>query len=597
MWYFQNEPFFRLYRALATCCALFIGLFFLSCSGKEKVSDLQIHFNQIGFYPSEEKIAVLIADAAAGKEFHVKEASSGKIVFSGRASPSRATSFSDKHTYILSFSPVTKPGEYLIEIPPFKPSHPFSVRQRAWRELSVAALKGFYFQRTAIPIEEKYAGKWNRPAGHPDDKVMVHPSAVSPGRAAGTYISSPKGWYDAGDYNKYIVNSGFTVGILLALYEDYPDQVENLSVSIPESGNGVPDLLNEVYWNLAWMLTMQDAADGGVYHKLTTPSFEGFIKPADCKKQRYVVAKSVTATLDFAAVMAQAARVYAKYESVYPGLSDTMTQAARRAFSWATQHPEAFYNQKEMNERFEPAVTTGEYGDRKADDEFFWASAELYITTRDAFYELFLQQYRPHAYRLPTWGNVSALGGLALIRHAAELEENGKALAWEMQAALLSYADSTLATYKKAPFYAPYGRVATDFFWGCNSDAASNQGLTFLQAWKQTHDKKYLNAALHTMDYILGRNATGYCYVTGFGTKSPHHPHHRLSGSDDIEEPIPGLLVGGPNPGRQDGCAYPSALPDEAYTDVEAAYACNEIAINWQALFTYFVTGLDADLH
>lgn len=597
MWYFQNEPFFRLYRVLATCFALFIGLFFFSCSKKEKVSDIPIRFNQIGFYPSEEKVAILIGEPTAGKEFHIKEISSGKIVFSGHATPSRASAFSDKHTCILSFSSLTQPGEYIIEMPPFKPSQPFSIREGAWQQLSVAALKGFYFQRTAMALEKKYAGKWERPTGHTDDKIMIHPSAASPGRAAGTYISSSKGWYDAGDYNKYIVNSGFTVGILLALYEDYPSYVENLSVPIPESGNGLPDLLNEVYWNLAWMLTMQDPVDGGVYHKLTTSSFEGFIKPTDCKKQRYVVAKSVTATLDFAAVMAQAARVYAKYESVYPGLSHTMTQAARRAFSWAVQHPKALYSQKEINERFEPVITTGEYGDQKADDEFFWASAELYITTKDPFYELFLQQYHPHTYELPTWGNVSALGGLALIRHAAQLKEKEKSLAGEMQAFLLSYADSTLAAYKNAPFYAPYGRVATDFFWGCNSDAASNQGLTLLQAWKQTNNKKYLNAALHTMDYILGRNATGYCYITGFGNQSPRHPHHRLSASDGIEEPIPGLLIGGPNPGQQDGCAYPSVIPDEAYTDTEAAYACNEIAINWQALFTYFVAGLDADLH
>lgn len=593
----EHHTFLRLNGGLGSFFLVLIGILCLSCSPKElPVSDL-IRFNQVGFYPTENKTAVVRSETAAGKEFHIKEAASGKTVFSGSLSAPRKSSFSDKSSCVLSFSSVTTPGEYFIEIPSFGRSHPFSIKERAWEDLATAALKGFYYQRTAMPIEEKYAGKWNRPFGHPDDKVMIHPSAVSPGRPEGSLISSSKGWYDAGDYNKYIVNSGFTVGVLLGLYEDYPEYVEKLSSRIPESENGVPDLLDEVYWNLAWMLTMQDPADGGVYHKLTTPSFEGFIKPADCRKQRYVVAKSVTAALDFAAVMAQASRIYASYEKEYPGLSDTMLQAARRAFTWATRHPEALYRQKEMNERFKPAVTTGEYGDRDANDEFFWASAELYIATGDLQYETYFQKYKPARYTLPTWGSVSSLGALALIRHSDRLKEEGKAVSGEMLTALLAYADSTRHGYEASPFHAPYGRTEKDFFWGCNSDAASNQGLTFLQAWRLTRNKEYLDAAMHTMDYILGRNATGYCYVTGFGTHSTRYPHHRLSASDGIDDPIPGLLAGGPNPGRQDGCEYPSSIADEAYADIEGAYACNEIAINWQALFTYFVAGLDADLH
>lgn len=98
------------------------------------------------------------------------------------------------------------------------------------------------------------------------------------------------------------------------------------------------------------------------------------------------------------------------------------------------------------------------------------------------------------------------------------------------------------------------------------------------------------------MDYLLGRNATGYSYITGYGYKTPLYPHHRLSASDNIEEPLPGFLVGGPNPGQQDGCNYPSNIPDESYIDEEASYASNEIAINWQAMFTYFALAMNTEL-
>ena len=130
---------------------------------------------------------------------------------------------------------------------------------------------------------------------------MVHPSAATTKRPAGTIISSPKGWYDAGDYNKYIVNSGFTLGLILQSYQLHLDRFNSLNLQIPESDNKIPDILDEMMYNLEWMLTMQDPTDGGVYHKLTTPNFEGFVMPEDCKQQRYVVQKTTTATLDFAA--------------------------------------------------------------------------------------------------------------------------------------------------------------------------------------------------------------------------------------------------------------------------------------------------------
>ena len=121
-----------------------------------------------------------------------------------------------------------------------------------------------------------------------------------------------------------------------------------------------------------------------------------------------------------------------------------------------------------------------------------------------------------------------------------------------------------------------------------------NQGVSLMYAYLLTGKDVYLTNAYRNMDYILGRNATGFCYVTGLGTKSPKHPHHRLSASDDIEDPIPGFLVGGPNPGQQDGAFYPTASPDESYVDTEDSYASNEVAINWNAALVALASSLDA---
>ncbi|WP_280743354.1 MULTISPECIES: glycoside hydrolase family 9 protein [unclassified Parabacteroides] len=567
-----------------------------SCSHKElPVSDL-IRLNQIGFYPSEEKTAIVASDKGAYKKFEIRDLQTSKIVYRGLLSVSRSSSFSPKKTTVLSFSALDTPGEYQIEILGIGKSQPFVVKEHLLQDVTLASLKGFYYQRMSTPIEETYAGKWHRPFAHPDDQVMIHPSAVSPKRPAGTIISSSKGWYDAGDYNKYIVNSGFTVGVLLSLLEDYPEYVLQMNTNIPESGNTTPDLLDEVAWNIDWMLTMQDPADGGVYHKLTTPNFEGFIKPEDCQQQRYVITKSVTASLDFAASMAQAARIFTTVEEDYPGYSDKMLAASRRAFEWASKNPLALYRQEELNKKYEPAIQTGAYGDRSAEDEFFWAASELYVTTGEDKYLEIAEQIAPEQFTPPVWSRVAGMGCLTFIRYGGSFDERGKELANRMKSLLLDYTESAVRNLEMSPYAAPYGREAKDFFWGCNSDAASNQGIAFLYAWLLTGDKKYQTAALSNMDYILGRNATGYCYITGFGYKSPMHPHHRLSASDDIVEPIPGLLIGGPNPGKQDKCEYPSDIPDECYVDDQASYASNEMAINWQGLFTYFSAALDASL-
>jgi endoglucanase len=234
-----------------------------------------VRLNQLGYYPGQEKVAVV--NEGTVTEFAVYDTTTGRRLFTGKPEYTASSAWSDKTRTIVDFSRITIPGTYRLEVN--GESVPFEIKERVLSPLADAALKSFYYQRTAVPIEERYAGIWHRPAGHPDNRVLVHPNAVGPKRTANEVISSPKGWYDAGDYNKYIVNSGFSIGLMEAVYCLFDDYFARQQVNIPESGNRTPDLLDELYFNLEWMLTMQDPDDGGVYHKLTTPSFEGFVTP------------------------------------------------------------------------------------------------------------------------------------------------------------------------------------------------------------------------------------------------------------------------------------------------------------------------------
>ncbi|GGM85157.1 endoglucanase [Dyadobacter beijingensis] len=564
----------------------------LSPSHAQQRSDA-IRLNQIGFYPAGPKVAVVASDAAG--TFEVKDAKSGKTVLKGNLGVERTSQHSGKHTRLADFTALKKAGSYIVEIPGVGKSAPFKIDARIHREVAEASLKGFYYQRASIELPEKYAGKWARPAGHPDDKVLIHASAVSDGRVENAVISSTRGWYDAGDYNKYIVNSGITMGTLLSLYEDYPAYFEDFNTNIPESNNGVPDLLDEVAWNLRWMLTMQDPADGGVYHKLTNPRFDGMAMPDAAKNPRYVVQKGTAATLDFVAVMAQATRVFKNFDHKFPGLADSCTTAAVKGWQWAEKHPAVMYNQDEMNKQFDPDVVTGAYGDRSVKDEWIWAASEMFALTGKAEYLEKVDLELSQAFALPTWSQVKTLGYYTLLRpqqHVAIKPEVSKAI----QKQLITYADGLLADLDKQPYHTVMGKAAQDYAWG-SSSVAANQGIALLNAFRLTKNQKYLHAALGNLDYLLGRNATGYCFLTGFGSKRVMHPHHRPSIADGIVDPVPGLLSGGPNPGQQDKCAgYPNKFADESFVDHDCSYASNEIAINWNAPLVYLAAALEASM-
>ncbi|MCJ8165871.1 glycoside hydrolase family 9 protein [Pontibacter sp. E15-1] len=576
-----------------------------SCSGLKPESGTRapqqqqlsgnIRLNQVGFYPNATKLAVVVGDNSGGK-FFVKSTDLQKTLYTGQLTEPKANEFSGRPTRVADFSAFTAAGSYVLVVPEVGHSYPFEIKQNVHREAAAAAIKGFYFQRVSVELPERYAGQWARPAGHPDKNVLVHPSAASAQRPAGTVLSSPRGWYDAGDYNKYIVNSGITMGTLLAAYEDFPEYFASLELNIPESGNGVPDLLDESLWNLRWMLTMQDPHDGGVYHKLTNPAFDGMVMPDAATNPRYVVQKGTAAALDFAAVMAQASRVYRTYSREYPGLADSCLAAATSAWQWARKNPAVRYEQDTMNKQFKPEVTTGAYGDRELSDEFIWAAAELYATTKqDSFYtavNMLPDQNMP----LPSWAQVRLLGYYTLVRLGDSLTPVGRKALPEIKARMVGMADALLDGVDARTYRTVMGKTEKDYVWG-SSAVAANQGIALLQAYRLTNDKKYIRGAVSNLDYLLGRNATGYSFLTGFGGKPTLHPHHRPSIADGIADPVPGLLSGGTNAraDKQDNCTtYSSTFPDEMYTDDDCSYASNEIAINWNAPFVYLAGGLEA---
>ena len=580
----------------------------LAASSPSFAEDLPaIQVNQVGFPPAAAKWAAVPATEASA--FTVVDAATGREAYRGTLGPAKAWEPARESFRLADFSSLKAPGTYRLHVDGVADSPSFSIAADAYAALNAGALRAYYFNRASIELEPKYAGAWARPAGHPDTKVLVHASAAGPGRPEGTVISAPKGWYDAGDYNKYIVNSGITVYTLLAAYEHFPEFFKRQSLNIPEStpragsasppprgdkelgsgpsslgGDGLPDLLNEALWNLDWMLAMQDPADGGVYHKLTNKGFDGIVMPDKATSERYVVQKTTAATLDFAAVMAQASRVFAAFETQRPGLSARMRKAALAAWAWADRNPAVAYQQP-------PDIHTGGYDDQQLQDEFAWAAAELYITTReDAFYTAFKAHPAPAG--VPGWGDVNGLAWMSLATHRAEL--TAAADQHLIAERINGLATSLAGAWSSSPYRVGM-QGAADFNWGSNSGLL-NRAMMLIQGYRLSGDRRQLDAAQSALDFVMGRNPLGTSMVTGFGARSPLHPHHRPSEADGVAAPVPGFVVGGPNAGLQDpkDCLvrYPSSVPAKAWLDHVCSYASNEVAINWNAPLVYVSAAL-----
>ncbi|MCE4556974.1 glycoside hydrolase family 9 protein [Pelomonas cellulosilytica] len=549
----------------------------LLSAGAAAAADIAL--NQLGFLPGAAKVAAVPAGAAG--EFRVIDMRGGGVALRGRLTPAATWAPSGQAVQLADFSALHAPGRYRLQVDGLADSLPFDIGERVYADVNAGAIKAYYYNRASSPLLPQHAGRWARPAGHPDDHVLVHASAASAERPEGAVIAAPKGWYDAGDYNKYVVNSGVTVYTLLAAYEHYPSLFKDGALNIPESGNGLPDLLDEVLWNLEWMLAMQDPADGGVYHKLTNSGFDGIVMPADAKAERYVVQKSTAAALDFAAVMAQASRVFAAFDKQRPGLSARMLAASRRSWDWARAHPGEVYRQP-------PDIHTGAYGDNELADEFAWAGAELWVTTGEA-------SYRPDLDRLaigvPGWSDVKGLAWVTLAQHRDKLAPADRSRVHQRVAGL---ADDLRAGWKASAYGVGLG--LKDYEWGSNA-VVLNRALMLIQGYRLQPQPDTLAAAQALFDHVLGRNPLGQSMVTGFGARPPMHPHHRPSEADGVDDPVPGFLVGGPNPGQQDAkqCpAYPAKQAALSYLDNFCSYASNEVAINWNAPLVYVSAALQA---
>lgn len=531
----------------------------------------QIMVNQAGYNPERKKMAYLPFEA---KSFQVKNMD-GEVCFSGETLHFGQDTSSGDDVYVADFSNLAIPGNYVV-CSGEKSSAPFEISEQVYNKVFFDLMKAFYFLRCGLELEEKYAGEYVHKACHTQKALVWDKREES--------IDATGGWHDAGDYGRYITAGSCAVAHLLYAYKMYPEVFDGLNLNIPESGNGMPDILNECKYELDWFLKMQ-REDGAVYHKLSTAHHAAFVMPEKDLGTLYAYPVSSMATADFSAICALASDIYKCFDEEY---AKALKEASLKAYQWLQEHPEylGFKNPE--------GTGTGEYGERDDYSNRYWAAAALYALTGKEEYMVDMQATMRN--RFPLWcfgyAEVGGFGSLSYLLCQQKKDETVVNMLKDML-------KQEVLRLKKCSDSCGY-QVSMDWFdycWGSNMNLMKN-GMTYAVAdcllekeeIAEGIDLKY--QAQVQLDYLLGANALGISYVTGTGAFRCNYPHLRPAHDDGIEECIPGMVCGGPNAHPADATAkkmIPEGTPAmRCFVDHVYAYSLNEITIYWNspAVFT-----------
>ncbi|MGC6399928.1 glycoside hydrolase family 9 protein [Sphingomonas sp. FW199] len=578
-----------------------------------------IRLNQHAVLAEPGQTAILIAPGQSPIGWQLIDAT-GKRVASGRTAAFGADRHSGQSVHRITFDAARLSGQgYRLTAGPAT-SRPFSVQPAPYGPLKRAAFNFFYQQRAGVPIQARFAGgeRWARPAGHAGETASCVGGRDEFGNDWPRCTYSPDmsgGWYDAGDQGKYVVNGGISVWTLMNLYERATRRGEAQPFGdkgglIPESGNGVDDLLDEARFELEWMMKMQVPAGtrlsvpvgqkqaqaglsfteidagGMAHHKMGDENWTPLPTPPHLDTaKRVLFPPSTAATLNLAAVTAQCARLWRGIDNRF---ADRCLASARAAWAAARRNPDVY--------AIAPFTGSGGYGDGTLSDEFFWAAAELFAATGDADARAVVEAsplLKGEPLSEPGWGSTATLGAITLM-------VSRPALGNEQRAALLrgltAGADRFVSDRQSVGYAIPYG--PENLPWGSNSNVL-NRAILLGLAHDLTGRDAYRQGVVDAMDYLLGRNPLDQSYVSGFGARPIQHPHHRFwapSADPALPPPPPGVLSGGPNSrlsspaGRklEGKCVHQTCWADDI-----GAYELNEVAVNWNAPLLWVAAWLD----
>ena len=507
-----------------------------------------IKINQLGYRPKDSKKAIVAPEVST---FQILTTPGEEIVYEAKTSDVVRSEAAEESVRFAEFSEFTTAGLYKIRTDAGD-SDSFVIREDSYQSLRQSVLDFFPAQACGVDVQ---AGLWSHKACHASLAYVLNEE----GEEIGETKDVSGGWHDAGDYGRYPTPAAMAVAQLLWAHELSP--------------NPKAEELSYTWFEIEWLLKMQDEVSGGVYHKVSCMKFCALdMKPDDEKEKLIIAPVSLTATANTVAVWAMASRFYSEKK-------EQLLQAALSGWDFCVKNVGMAGFKNPAN------VTTGEYGDDKTTDELFWAAAELYVTTGEERFLLAMKEYGPSVGF--GWREVGSFGIITFLEHATS--ESETEFYQECLALFLHEARRLYTLYQTEPYGVSLG---THYTWGSNL-SVGNHAMTLLLASRYVSEElreKYHKAAVDHMHYLLGCNALYTSFVSGFGRYPMTQPHHRPSVA--IHVAMPGMVSGGPNgtthadPALLEECK--GKPPAKCWVDHIESYSSNEVAIYWNSS-NYFV--------
>jgi len=482
---------------LLFCLFVFLGL--ASASWSAPVSQY-IKVDHFGYRPADEKIAVFSSNPGASVEIrNTSDAVVATIPGQGGSITSKGSDGAPSGDTIwwVNFSFFTTPGTYRIYSATVGgQSYDFEIRTDVYNAALKTALKTFYYQRCNTPKTSTYAGAWA-------DATACHMTDTSTGPASGHTSYGTKnltgGWHDAGDYNKYVWGAASTaVLLMLRAYEENPGLFGD-DLNIPESGNGTPDILDEIKWELDWMLKMQ-VTGGAVLYQMHVDGFASNAPPGADINIRYYQNPNMESGAVFTGTLAYASRVFA--DAGMTSYSATLKAAALNAWSWLlTQSDSAADNIREIK---------------------VWAAAEIYRTEPtttsaksyvDGFYP---GSWSGRFFNVARYDTHAAVTYIQTPGATATVVNNMRANIRDQ----VNYIFSNNDLYKN-------GMPSWSYHWGSNTPRAT-YGLFLLKAAQLNETGSYTaddcrKHAQNFLHFFHGQNALNMMYLSNMGSAGGEH--------------------------------------------------------------------------
>jgi endoglucanase len=574
-------------------------LFFLLYSfGYSQTIDPRIKTDQFGYLPDARKIAVISSpqvgfnapdDFIPGSACEVRKTGDNAVAYAGPVfawnSGSTHTQSGDK-VWWFDFSSLTQTGDYYIYEPEHDiRSYAFSISPDIYNHVLILASRMLYYQRCGTPKEVPYTvQQWSDKACHADTRQDLDCRLVTaPADASGARDLSG-GWHDAGDFNKYTNFTNSVMHNLISAYDENPPVFLD-NYSMPESGNGIPDILDEIKWELDWLLKMQ-LTDGSVLMKVSVSEYQSASPPSEDNAQRYYGPAAASATRVLCGIAAHAYLIYKDFPSL-ANYADTLLDRGLRAWNWLVLNPgTSSYNNSGFSSA-NPEMSA-------YDQQSVQAAAAVYLfdATGDTAYRGYFDRYYKsfHPYQWTYWYPYENQYQDAMLYYCG-LSGATPAVVSDIQQncinAVRSNNNDLLEAWQgQQDAYMAYLSNG-NYIWGSNQ-VKCHTGNIFCNMNEYGLDtdnaREYRDAAEGYLHYMHGVNPLGMVMLTNMyaygAEKSVNEIYHGWFGNGtdfdnalaSLYGPAPGYVTGGPNPSYEPDASYTGEIDPPQNQPIQKSY-------------------------